>query len=76
MNDCGEPPEGLDRLGPEQSWADFRPMIAYLAAVGAILTLAAREGWTWAYIAGLLGTAIWVAGFVVARRKPERWFMW
>ena len=71
-----EPAEGVDRLGRDEAWADFRPMIAYLAAVGGILTLAAFEGWTWAYIVGLLGTAIWVGGFVVARRKPERWFIW
>jgi hypothetical protein len=66
----------LDPLGPEQSWADFRPMIAYLAAVGGILTLAALKDWTWAYIVGLIGTAIWVVGFLVARGKPERWFIW
>jgi hypothetical protein len=76
MNVRGQPREGCDRLGPEESWADFRPMIAYLAVVGGIFTLAVSEGWIWAYIVGLVGTAIWVAGFVVARGKPERWFIW
>jgi hypothetical protein len=71
-----ETPEELDRLGPEQSWADFRPMIVYLAAVGGILTLAAGKGWTWAYVVGLVGAAIWVVGFYVSRAKRERWFIW
>ena len=76
MSAQAETPEELDRLGPEQSWADFRPMIVYLAAIGGILTLAARKDWTWAYVVGLVGALVWVLGFYVSRGRRERWFIW
>lgn len=65
-----------DRLGPDRLWADLRPMIVYLAVVGAVFTLAARKDYTWAYVLGLVLTVVWVLGFVVSRDRPERWFRW
>ena len=41
-------PEPVDPLGPEKSWADFRPMILYLMVTGAILTVAAKMDEAWA----------------------------
>jgi hypothetical protein len=68
--------EPVDPLGPEESWADFRPMILYLMVTGAVLTVAAKTDDAWAYVVGLVLTAGWVLGFVVSRNRPERWFIW
>jgi cell division protein FtsW (lipid II flippase) len=65
-----------DPLGPDVQWADLAPMIAYLIVTGLVLTLATWKNLAWAYIVGLVLTAIWVLGFVVARNRPERWFRW
>jgi cell division protein FtsW (lipid II flippase) len=65
-----------DPLGPDVRWANLAPMIAYLVVVGLVLTLATWKNLAWAYITGLLLTAVWVAGFVVDRNRPERWFRW
>ena len=65
-----------DRLGPDSPWADLRPMIAYLAVVGVVLTLAARNGYSWAYVLGLVLTLVWVLGFVLSHERRERWFRW
>jgi hypothetical protein len=67
---------GEDPLGPDRPWADLRPMIVYLAVVGAVFTLAARKDYTWAYVLGFVLTVVWVVGFVVSRDRPERWFRW
>ena len=75
MTEFRELPEE-DPLGPEESWADFRPMIVYLAVAGAVLTLATRKNWTWAYIVGLLLAVGWVLGFFVSRGRRERWYRW
>jgi hypothetical protein len=75
MSEITERP-GDDRLGPDERWADLRPMIVYLALVGAVWTLAARRDQGWAFVLGLVLTAVWVAGFYVARNKPSRWFIW
>jgi hypothetical protein len=69
-------PVEVDPLGPDRLWADLRPMVGFLCATGAVLTLATRKNWTWAYILGLLMTAAWVAGFIVSRNKPQRWYSW
>lgn len=68
--------EGADPLGPDERWADFSPMIAYLVITGLVLTLATWRNLAWAYVVGLLLTVIWVLGFVVVRDRPERWFRW
>ncbi len=71
-----EPPE-VDPLGPDVQWANLAPMCFYLATTGAVLTLAARRHWTWAYVLGLVLTVVWVLGFVVVRnRRDRRWFYW
>ncbi|MDQ3895410.1 MAG: hypothetical protein M3292_12265 [Actinomycetota bacterium] len=51
-------------------------MIAYLAVVGVVLTLAARNGSSWAYVLGLVLTLVWVLGFVLSHERRERWFRW
>ena len=66
----------VDPLGPKEHWGDLTPMILFLMVAGGILTLAAGKDWAWAYIVGLILTAVWVAGFVVVRNRPERWFKW
>jgi hypothetical protein len=75
MTEITEQP-GEDRLGPDRQWADLRPMILYLCVVGAVWTLAARKDYSWAYVLGLVLTALWVTGFIVARNRPTRWFIW
>lgn len=75
VNDPAEPPEA-DPLGPDTRWADLSPMIAYLLVTGLVLTLATWRGLAWAYVLGLVLTAVWVLGFVVVRKRPERWFRW
>lgn len=65
-----------DPLGPDVQWANLSPMIAYLIVTGLVLTLATWKNLAWAYITGLVLTAIWVLGFVVVRNRPERWFRW
>jgi hypothetical protein len=67
---------GGDPLGPEARWANQTAMIIFLVVTGLILTLATWRDLAWAYIVGLLLTAIWVLGFVVARDRSERWFLW
>ncbi|MGN6403149.1 hypothetical protein [Sinomonas sp.] len=70
-----EAPEA-DPLGPDVQWANLSPMIAYLLVTGLVLTLAVWKNLAWAYILGLLLTVVWVAGFVVDRNRPQRWFRW
>jgi len=71
-----EPPE-VDPLGPDERWANLVPMCVYMVAVGGVLTLAVWQSWAWAYVLGLVLTAIWVAGFVVVRdRRDRKWFVW
>lgn len=65
-----------DPLGPDVQWANLSPMIAYMIVTGLVLTLATWKNLGWAYITGLVLTAIWVLGFVVDRNRPERWFRW
>lgn len=65
-----------DPLGPDRQWANLLPMVVYMLAVGGLLTLATWRNWGWAFILGLVLTALWVAGFVVAKDRRERWFRW
>src|ERR687883_505026 len=57
----------VDPLGPDVRWASLLPVIVYMLAVGGLLTLATWQDWSWAYVLGLVLTAGWVAGFVVAK---------
>ncbi len=66
----------IDPLGPDVRWANLAPMIAYLVAVGGLLTLATWKNLGWAYILGLLLTVLWIIGFVVVNDRPERWLRW
>jgi hypothetical protein len=65
-----------DPLGPDRPWASLVPMVAYMLAVGGLLTLATWQNWGWAFILGLVLTAFWVVGFVVVKDKRERWLRW
>ena len=69
-------PVEADPLGPDVQWANLSAMIVYLVVTGLVLTLATWKNLAWAYIVGLLLTVVWVAGFVVDRNRPERWFRW
>ena len=67
----------VDPLGPEQHWANLMPMIAYLAAVGVLFSIAAWQDWGLAFTLGLVLTAVWVVGFIVSKDRPSaRWFRW
>lgn len=50
-------------------------LIAAWAAGGLLLTLALRTDQDWLYILGLVVTAVWTAGFLVAK-GDARWFRW
>jgi len=72
-----DPVTEVDPLGPEQHWANLMPMIAYLAAVGVLLSIAAWQDWGWAFTLGLVLTAVWIVGFIVSKdRLDARWFRW
>ena len=75
MDESAQAP-GSDPLGPDVRWANQAPMIVYLVVTGLVLTLATWRDLAWAYIVGLLLTAIWILGFVVVRDRTERWFRW
>jgi lysylphosphatidylglycerol synthetase-like protein (DUF2156 family) len=75
VDDSAESPGG-DPLGPETRWSNQTAMIIYLVVTGLVLTLATWRDLAWAYIVGLLLTAIWILGFVVVRDRTERWFRW
>jgi hypothetical protein len=75
MTEVSQPTE-VDPLGPDRKWASLEPMIVFMVATGGILSLAAWKNWTWAWIVGLVLTAVWALGFLVARNRPERWFRW
>jgi hypothetical protein len=65
-----------DPLGSDARWANLTPMIVYLVVTGLVLTLATWKDLAWAYVVGLLLTVIWIAGFVVSKGRPQRWFGW
>jgi hypothetical protein len=69
-------PTEVDPLGPDEPWANLAPMIAYLLAVGGLLTLATWKNWAWAFILGLVLTAAWLGGFLLVKDKRERWIRW
>ncbi len=69
-------PKEVDPLGPDVRWGNLAPMIAYLLAVGGLLTLATWQNWAWAYILGLVLTVAWLGGFLLVKDRRERWLRW
>lgn len=51
------------------------PLVGMWAVTGAVYTLALRGHGEWLYWLGVVLTAIWVAGFFLARGEA-RWFRW
>jgi hypothetical protein len=61
-----------DPLGAVQEWGNLAPMIGFLAVAGALLSLAAANDWTWAFVVGFVMVAVWVLS-LLARGHPSRW---
>jgi hypothetical protein len=53
-------------------------MGVYLGVLGGFFYLVQWQGWeAWGFIVGLVLLAVWMVGFLVARRHPRNtWFWW
>lgn len=64
----GEDPD--DPLSVVTEWRSLGPMILLLAVAGTLLSLAAADNWTWAFVLGFVLVALWVGGLFVKRLPP------
>jgi hypothetical protein len=64
-----------DPRGSVTEWVSLAPMVGFLAVTGAVLSLAAANNWTWAFVVGFVMAAAWLAG-LLAHGRAWRWLPW